>query len=394
MSSFMGLRRLLAVTMIACCLGGCALSFLDSELNNRGGYLDSKADDYWFIADTKQMRVLRAYVVIGSLARMSRENFYKSEREVLIQHINSAVNVANDTFACAYAYPGTCVYFDERITELEVAALRIAIAVFTSKENDDMVNALSKQISDMVPLLKPLDSAAKLIDALSSTGQLAVIASKAVESLFKLGKVAYTQGRRAGALYRDSLELQMVAVISSLKYHCAWTAEVGSRPTSTSASDEEKTYRYFYPQLPPGVDSCAVARLGMEKYMRGAGDLSDWRAFLMTTAEAYRGIIVPDKNAFVQASDLVWRACEQITDDIGLIARCIGRREKKAECGCNEAGDCKGLANRTNTGAGDSCPLIQYFETRDQRWDRVSQARARLHWLSLRPKSTRMSLAR
>jgi hypothetical protein len=42
--------------------GGCAL--FDAELHNRGGYLDKLADDYWFKADSKRMRALRALVAV------------------------------------------------------------------------------------------------------------------------------------------------------------------------------------------------------------------------------------------------------------------------------------------------------------------------------------------
>lgn len=86
---------LTAVGIPALLCSGC-VAFLDAELNNRGGVIDLKLDERWILADTKQMRVLRAYVSIGSLARMSRENYYNSERQLIAQHVNTAVNVAFD----------------------------------------------------------------------------------------------------------------------------------------------------------------------------------------------------------------------------------------------------------------------------------------------------------
>lgn len=376
-------------------LAGCSL--FSSELNNRGGFVDAKLDARWIIADTKQMRVLRAYILIGSIARMSRETYYKSERETLIQKINSAVNVAKDAFTCAYAKPGHCVYFDERMAEFEVALLRIAIAVLHKHENETLLAGLTKELSDTFPLLKAADTFSKLIDAFDSSVQLASHAAKIVKSLIEIGEVAYFQGRRLGALYRDSIELDMVVVLASLRYQCQWQTNpdgLGTRSSTRRAAE------LFYGEPQGGLDPCRTYDRGFALWKRGAGDLALWKSYLSSDAAAFRASIIPDQNAFIQASDLIWRACEQITDDPELLARCLGRRLKHDECGCKTEGkkeNCDVLMYvrlpaseqskvrteaKREQAAVPQCPLIAFYETWDQRKDRFANSSARLDYLS------------
>jgi len=209
----------LLVAAIGVSLTGC-MAFLSDELNNRGGFVDAKLDERWMIADTKQMRILRAYVLIGSVARMAQPKF-DSERELIVQHVNVAIKVAADAYNCAYAPPGTCVYFDERMVEAEIAVLKLLAAVITKSEEADLFESIGDQLSETFPLLKAADSLTKVVDAVSDVTFTAATAAKAVSALLKAGKVVYTKGRRIGALYRDSVELNMVATLSSLDAMCA-----------------------------------------------------------------------------------------------------------------------------------------------------------------------------
>jgi hypothetical protein len=395
-ANFLRLALMIACVGSACGLQAC--SIIDLELNNRGGFVDAKLDERWFIADTKQMRVLRGYVLIGSLARMPADRYSTSERDAIVQSISSAVLVANDAFTCAYARPGDCVYFDERMAELEIAILRLAVAVFTKKENEDLFSVFGDQIGDTFPLLKGLDSLSKIVDAFSSSAELVANTGKVISSLLKIGQAGYGYGRRIGSLYRDSIELNMVAALASLKYQCQWTRS--GTYSGVGGSDRDRYARQFYGQIPEGLEPCATYEDGFAIWHRGAGNLGLWVNFLYGPLAEYRSVIIPDTNTFVQASDLVWRACEQITDDPEKIAKCIGRRPKNNECGCRldtsgsgKADDCRVLMYSSSQPAlrkeidiahapREYCPLISFAETWDRRNDRYSTSSARLDGLS------------
>lgn len=326
-------RQLLAVVMGGVCLAfrrfnlfavvftgavtpvltGC-VGFLDAELNNRGGYLDQKLDERWIVADTRQMRVLRAYVMIGSLARMSRENYYKSERLLIAQHVNTAVRVAFDAYTCAYARPGDCIYFDERMAELEVAVIRLAVAVFSKHENESLIQMVAAQADESAPLLKALFSVGKVVDAAATATDAAASAAKLVKSLLTFSEVAYFTGRRAGALYRDSIELTLVATLGSLDVQCQGASALSQTFDADEKVQVEKTFKQFYGYAERDSAACDAFNRGLAVWQQGAGDLSKWHDFLGNDAIAFRDRIIPVESAFVQASDLIWRACEQIAD--------------------------------------------------------------------------------
>lgn len=391
-------RQLCAVVMGALLCQGCALSFLDAELSNRGGYLDQKLDERWMVADTKQMRVLRAYVMIGSLARMSRENYYKSERQLIAQHVNTAVRVAFDAYTCAYARPGDCVYFDERMAELEVAVIRLAVAVFSKHENESLVELVATQAEDTAPLLKALFSAGKLVDAAATATDAVASTGKLIKSLLSLGEAAYFTGRRAGALYRDSIELAMIATLGSLDVQCQGAA--GLAQNFASESDQRgsaKTFLQFYGYIDPNPAACAAFNAGLGAWSKGAGDLAAWHSFLADDAVSFRQLIIPGQGAFVQASDLVWRACDQIAETDAQLAVCLGHRGPEAsprECNIDNSGTVKinvKLLTSPNWDElgddilrNDSCRLILYGKTWAARNGRLRGASdARIFWLSL-----------
>ncbi len=392
-------------------LPGCG-----SELNNHGGWLDAKLDHKWMVADTKQMRVLRAYVLIGSIARMAQTK-YPSERELIVKHVNVAVQVVSDAYYCAYMQPGRCVYFDERMAEAEVAALRLLVAVLSDKEDEELFEAISKQASKTFPLLKAVDSLTKLVDAVTSTGELAINAAQLIKSVVQAGQMAYFQGRRLGALYRDSIELQMVTVVASLDTMCA--AKSRTRfpdyitPSENNDPNLTRTNRYVHRDLTPSEewaidnfygssdelpDTCAAWRTGHALWRKGAGDLAQWKDYLSNVAAPYSEWIIPNENAFIQASDLIWRSCENLTSDIDQRSDCIGRRsikladgraQKAEECAVKteevtleKAADVAKQAQKVGSPWQDQCRLILYAEVVLMRTHLRGRADTRLEWLS------------
>ena len=59
----------LLVLALALWVGGCSIA--RQELDNRGGYVDYLADKYWWKADSKRMRALRAYALHAAIARIA-----------------------------------------------------------------------------------------------------------------------------------------------------------------------------------------------------------------------------------------------------------------------------------------------------------------------------------
>ncbi|MEQ1710426.1 MAG: hypothetical protein ABL908_03395 [Hyphomicrobium sp.] len=390
-------------------LGGC-VGFLSAELNNRGGYIDQKLDNYWMVADTKQMRILRAYILIGSIARLAQTK-YQSERELIIQHVNTSIKVASDAYYCAFSQPGRCVYFDERMVELEVSVLRLLAAVISSKEDEELFGAVSKQLSETFPLLKAIDSVSKLAETVTATGEAALNASKIIQAVLKFGQSAYVKGRRLGALYRDSIELYMIASLSSLDTMCAIknrhfvkynTVSKTYLDATTLDGNRQWAVDNFYgrPEELPG-DACTTFKKGFALWQRGAGDLSLWRAYLDTDVALYRGWLIPNEEVFIQASDLIWRSCEHLTSDLDELSDCLGRRKVKNgrtpfECAIKFDTDPEAFdkADRIKADSKRSvgedavqtnqCRLILYSKTIELRTEsrRHNGANARLYWLS------------
>jgi hypothetical protein len=404
------LRRLLIGPLTA--LSILVLPGCGSELNNHGGWLDAKLDHKWMIADTKQMRVLRAYVLIGSIARMAQTK-YPSERELIVRHVNVAVQVVSDAYYCAYSQPGRCVYFDERMVEAEVAALRLLVAVLSDKEDEELFEAVSKQASKTFPLLKAVDSVSKLVDAVTSTGELAINAAQLIKSVIQAGQAAYFQGRRLGALYRDSIELEMLTVVSSLDTMCAVKhgghyasyESTGNRGYFEKAltKDEQWAVDNFYGLPEELPETCDDWRKGYKIWRKGAGDLSEWKTYLSSVAVLHSQWIIPNDSAFIQASDLIWRACENLTSDLDQQSVCIGRAPIKTqgeiiECAIKtdelsvpeanrlaaqvENAATPDKAKRTISPWTDQCRLILYAQVVALRANRRGGADARLDWLS------------
>lgn len=412
-------RRMLIGLIWSCglvLLSGC--SMIELELNNRGGWLDKKLDNYWWTADTKQMRVLRAYVLIGAVTRMAQTK-HDSERKSLAKQVGVAVQVASDAFNCAYMQPGKCVFFDERMVELEVAVLRLLSAVLSTRDEEDLFKGLNKLLQTTFPLLKGAESLSKLVDAATSTGELATNISKIVAAVFTVGQNAYFTGRRVGAIYRDSIELQMITALKSLDTICAVqrrtavvydssrhqyikrtlplapAGAVRAAPTdwqfsaNADVASRLATLTQFYglPEEMPKVDACSVFRRGHEIWRRGAGDLSVWTQYLDVDVLPFTKWLVPSEESFIQSSDLIWRACEHLTSKESERSQCIGKQEESkdpTECAVDFNENPDAATGVASVKQQKWCRLILYPKVFGLRAERKLQsgASARAYWLS------------
>jgi hypothetical protein len=168
---------------VALSVGGCGI--VDQELNNRGGYIDHLAD-HWFKADSKKMRVLRAVALEVTLARIAMiAPKSTGDRDLLARRIGDTSKRGALVAGCAFTTtPAPCFYFDSAMT--------------------DYVSALF----DLAVVALPIEDAHKLLNRIAG----GVIASNPVDlmsALIDLGREAIRYGRVAGAIYRDTIEMEV-----------------------------------------------------------------------------------------------------------------------------------------------------------------------------------------
>lgn len=301
------LRLLLAAVSfsVAFAVSGCTA--FKAELENRGGFTDRLLDEYWFRADTKELRVLRSYMLIGTLLRMSARNFTSHERYSVALKANVAIAQAADAAACAYRKnEQACNFFDDRMAELDRSLLRLAIAVLTSSENENLFEQVKDKLVAKTVVGQSVATFAKVIDAGTETINVFAKATSVASSLLKAGFVALDTGQRLGALYRDAVEIDMIVVLRSLEENCE---------VSCSALARE------------------VYLDGRRLYLAGSGNFSAWRNFLATTYQAgqFSRYAIPSEEEFIQVSDLIWRACDDLaeSEDTRTVCRSYPAKEKK-----------------------------------------------------------------
>jgi hypothetical protein len=179
--------------------GGCAI--IEQERSNRGGYLDYLLDQHWIKADSKGMRALRAYAIQVSLARIASVSAKNdSDRQLLAIRIGHLRERFLPIYACAFnknplgvagAENDPCFYYDSAMVEYATGLFDLA----------------------MVAL--PVEDAKKLID--TATGALVnpINLAELLNTLIAIGKDALKYGRIVGALYRDTVELEVQAWLAT-----------------------------------------------------------------------------------------------------------------------------------------------------------------------------------
>lgn len=125
----------LAMTMLSSC------AFLGdvrrAEKNNRGGYLDEKADQFITVANTYEMRALRAYAMLVSLATIAEDvGLRKSARESVATQIIGAsanIDIANNC-AAAFIKGEVCLFFDSKMVDVSRDLYDITISILPIDE--------------------------------------------------------------------------------------------------------------------------------------------------------------------------------------------------------------------------------------------------------------------
>lgn len=184
-----GMTRAAAVTLLALMVSGCGI--IRQEMNNRGGYADYVADKYWMSADTKMMRVLRAYVIQSVLVRLAVTSPRGAkDRNIVVTRMQQSNIAFANAYNCAEgerefnrsegAKGARCVFFDDLIVAWSNDLFALALASLSLEDGETFMTNITKGGLDTL------------------------------QALFRLGRDAFALGREVGALYRDTLELEVI----------------------------------------------------------------------------------------------------------------------------------------------------------------------------------------
>ena len=259
---------LLFVTLLS---SGCAI--WREETTNRGGYLDYVLDQHWFKADSKRMRALRAFAIELSLARIaSVSSKNQTDRVLLASRIGSlTTQFSVALYACALKHnplnvPGAegdpCFYYDSAMVEYSTGLFDLAMVALPIQDAKNLVNVVAGSA------VNPLN----FIDLLNA--------------LIVIGRDALNYGRIVGALYRDTIELEVQLWLA--------TPAIDDRP------------------LPARVTEDDVAPL-RAIYAQGNDDMPAWIAAI--AALRNRGLEpLPDPRFFLELNGLLNYVCDLIYD--------------------------------------------------------------------------------
>jgi hypothetical protein len=259
-------------------VSGCAL--VDAEKNNRGGFLDEIADDHWMKADSKKMRALRALTLETSLARVAMIAPKSApDRALLARRIGETTKRAEVVRKCAFGEQLSivgrrpdepCFFFDSVIVDYENALFDLALVAL------------------------PLDDAKKLISRVSGgIASISVNPLELIQALVDIGREAFRYGRVVGAIYRDTLELEVQV----------WLASPDFAASERSRGQPEEFI----------VTNDRVAGL-RAVYVRGNDNIPAWRAAIMALrAEGLEP--VPDQRFIAELYSILGYICGQIVNE-------------------------------------------------------------------------------
>lgn len=173
--------------------GGCAI--VEMETRNRGGYLDYLLDKNWLKADSKSMRALRAFAMQVSLARIasvSAKN--ESDRQLLAIRIGALTKRFMPIYLCAFnenplavegAEHDPCFYYDSAMVDY------------------------STGLFDLAMIALPIEDAKRLVTVATGSAINPINLLDLLDALLQIGRDAIKYGRVVGALYRDTVELEV-----------------------------------------------------------------------------------------------------------------------------------------------------------------------------------------
>jgi hypothetical protein len=258
--------------------GGCAI--IQKEETNRGGYLDYVLDEHWLKADSKSMRALRAFAMQVSLARIasvSAKN--ESDRQLLAIRIGALTQRFLPLYMCAFnnnplAPPGSqsdpCFYYDSAMVDYSTGLFDLAMIALPIEDGQKLVSAVSGAITGPVDVINLLNT------------------------LLQIGKDAIKFGRIVGALYRDTVELEVQVWLA--------TPPIDTRPSPFNVTIADVTSLY-------------------NVYIRGNDNMTAWLSEM--AALRVRGLEpMPQAKFFYELGALMSYICSLVTSEPTTKANC------------------------------------------------------------------------
>jgi hypothetical protein len=281
-------RVILSVLALSIAISGGGCSVLHEELNNRGGHIESLTDQYWFVADTKLMRILRAYLLLSGLTNIGAQAPKNaSERRELLLRVELTLHALRNTLVCVLSDDRLrCFDFDSRMAEVNRSLYGLAIMALAPKDSDKLIKLVGPAggSPSVAPGVVAVVSTAVDAAVGVATGNAPAVIKTAqsgldtITALIELGKSGLESGALIAAFYRDSIELVMRVAIDG--------------PTT------EPGYR---------------ARL-LEAYRGGAGDLGAWRV-LLDELKSRKFLLTPRQQHFVAVSCSMMRGLAHLTEN-------------------------------------------------------------------------------
>jgi hypothetical protein len=257
---------------------GCAI--FEKETSNRGGYLDYVLDEYWLKADSKQMRALRAFAIQVSLARIasvSAKN--EADRQLLAIRIGALTARFLPIYMCAFnknplavsgAETDPCFYYDSAMVDY------------------------STGLFDLAMIALPIEDGQKLVTMIVGSSVNPINIIDLLNTLLQIGKDALKYGRIVGALYRDTIELEVQLWLT--------TPPIDGRPAPFQVTIADVTPLYNI-------------------YARGNDDMPAWIAEM--AALRGRGLEpIPQAKFYYELGGLLSYICDLITSDRNTKTSC------------------------------------------------------------------------
>jgi hypothetical protein len=270
------MRILVSIFVVVSLLlnSGCAI--YEKEVSNRGGYLDFVLDEHWMKADSKRMRALRAFAMQVSLARLASVSAKNDlDRQLLAARIGQLTGRFGNIYKCAFndnplSAGDTCFYYDSAMVEY------------------------STGLFDLAMVALPIDDAKKLVSTVTGSIVNPINIIELLTSLLQIGKDAIKSGRVAGALYRDTVELEVQAWLA--------TPDIDARPSFRVTEEAVSSLRAVY--------------------LRGNDDMPAWIAEM--AALRSQGLEpLPQPKFFVQLNRLMFYICNLITKEPMPLKACL-----------------------------------------------------------------------
>ena len=295
------MHRMISI-FVALFLGGLAPGC--GTFHNRGGLTDTLHDYLVFPADSKEHRALRSYLMLATLARIGEQSAASgASRDGLASEIGRGVTLASEVFECAYRkIELPCAFFDDRVAELDILLFHLSLRILSPPSDRDVMLALLQTFRGYTAFDDVLGAGISVLKATGSSAKAIAGAADILQALLGFSAAQYERGHRIGALWRDSLDLDIQIIVDSACREPALWTSAGYRPDMIDRISS----------------SCGRAK----KLRRNEGELRLWLEFARGMSAEARGQLRPDAAHFFQISELIWRTCDSL-GKTGL---------KRAEC--------------------------------------------------------------